>query len=692
MSSEQNAVTRAIGEIMNAWTSPHDSKGLRDTKKHRPIAFAVLSVAMVAAVLVTYWPVRHYDFVKYDDDRYITDNRNVTNGITRQSLTWAFTESHYYMWHPLTTLSQMLDCQLYGLSAGPHHLTSLLIHLANTLLLFWVLTRMTGAMWPSAFVAALFGLHPLQVESVAWLSERKNVLSALLSILTIAAYVRYARRPGLLRMLLVVLVFALCIMTKPMVVTLPCVLLLLDHWPLDRLNLKRKADIQITPVESQEDLAEIDAPNNGNLGTSLPLLILEKIPLFILAAALSLITYNAQKGGGVVSAFDKLSLKSRAANAVISYLTYIEKTFWPTDLAVFYPHPAGSFSSTKVAVAAALLVLLTIVFLYFGLRRKYLAVGWLWYVGTLVPVIGLVQVGAQARADRYMYITIIGLLLIIAWGAKDLVAKWPRLRIAAALAAAVVIGAAAVCTRLQLRYFRDSTALFKHALDVTTDNFVMENNYANLLSDTGESEKAVEHYRNALKLRPRSGEVYTNMGNALMDLHKTDDAIDCYRKAVTLAPDLAVAHDNLARALDETGATAEAIAEYRRAVTLKPDYAEAWSDLGFALARRGELEQAIDCYNKAIEIEPDNIIAHGRAGLALASLNRDDQAIEQFRIVLKARPDDFEMHFNLGFLLERQGKTADAIEQYRRALQINPDFTKARRQLQTALEKRKNPG
>jgi len=661
---------------------PNSSQMNKPVNNNRSFLIAAF---LALATLATYWPVRHYDFVKYDDDKYITDNRLVTGGITRQSVMRTFTESHYYMWHPLTTLSQMLDCQLYGLSGGRHHMTSLLIHVANTLLLFWVLTRMTGAMWSSAFVAAVFGLHPLQVESVAWLSERKNLLSGLFWILTIGAYVRYARRPGLLRLLAVVLVFGLCIMTKPIVVTLPCVLLLLDYWPLDRLRLKRKATIQITTPESNENPQEVSPLDNNGQGTSLGLLILEKVPLFILTAILSIITYNAQKSGGVVSALEKLPLKSRAANAVISYWTYIEKMFWPSGLAVFYPHPAGNFSRTKLVVSAVLLVLLTAFFIYYGRRRNYLVTGWLWYVGTLVPVIGLVQVGAQARADRYMYITIIGLLVIIGWCVRDLVTKWRHLRIAAALAAALVLPGAAVCTRLQLRHWKDSTALFKHALDVTTNNFVMENNYANLLSDTGRIDQAIEHYQKALKLRPKSAEVYTNLGNALMDLHNTDEAIDCYRKAVSLAPDLAVAHHNLARALAESGANAEAAAEYHKAVRLKPDYAEAWSNLGFELARQGELDEAVKCYNKAIELEPENIIAHGRLGLALASLRIDDQAIEQFRIVLKTRPDDFEMHFNLGFLLERRGKTDEAIEEYRRALQINPDFARARQQLQTAL-------
>jgi tetratricopeptide (TPR) repeat protein len=676
---------------MNGRIGADNSDSPRGSKVRSPAALALLSAAMAAGVLATYWPVLKYDFVKYDDDRYITDNRHVTGGISRESVAWAFTEWHYYMWHPLTTLSQMLDCQLYGLSAGRHHSTSLLIHVASTLLLFWVLTRMTGAVWPSAFVAAVFGLHPLQVESVAWLAERKNVLSGLFWILTIGAYALYARRPRPLRLLLVVLVFALCTMTKAMVVTLPCALLLLDYWPLGRLRTTRKAEIQITPLQSQENLLEVRSVPNDGRGTSLGRLILEKMPLLILTAILSILTYNAQASGGVVSALEKLTLKSRAANAVISYLTYIEKMFWPSGLAVFYPHPAGNFSHMKAVVSVVLLGLVTFLFIYFGRRRKYLVVGWLWYVGTLVPVIGLVQVGAQARADRYMYIPVIGLLVILAWGVKDLVSKWRHLRIAAALAAAVVLPAAAVCTRLQLSHWKDSAALFKHALDVTTDNFVMENNYANLLSDTGRTEQAIEHYQKALKLRPWSAEVYTNLGNALMDLDRLEDAIEHYKKAVTLAPDLAAAHHNLARALARNRANAEAIVEYREAVRLKPGYAEAWSGLGFELARQGVLEEAVECYNKAIAIEPDNIIAHGRLGLALAALRRDDEAIEQFRIVLKARPDDFEMHFNLGFLLERGGKTDEAIEEYRRALQINPDFTKAHRQLEGVLAKQKNP-
>jgi len=629
------------------------------------------------ATVAVYWPVLKHDFVKYDDDKYITDNRRVQGGITWDSVVWAFTEAHFHMWHPLTTLSQMLDCQLYGLVPGRHHLTSLLLHLANTVLLFLVLKRMTGAVWPSAFVAAVFGLHPLQVESVAWLAERKNVLSGFFSILTIGAYVRYAERPGINRLLLVVLVFGLCIMTKPMVVTLPFVLLLLDYWPLGRLKPGRQP--------KEEDLSQ-----SKPVGLPLWHLILEKVPLFALAALLSVITYSVQKSGGVVSALERLPLDSRIANAVISYVTYIEKMIWPSGLAVFYPHPGGNFSVVRAVVCGVLLVSLTILFIYPARRRKYLAVGWLWYVGTLVPVIGLVQVGAQARADRYMYITMIGLLAIIAWLVNDAAVRWRNLKMVAAVATVVALSAAMVCTRLQLRHWQNSTTLFRHALDVTHNNVVMHNNYANLLTDAGETEEAIKHFKRSLELRPNSAEVHNNFANALSEVGRTAEAIVHYKKALGLDPKLAAAHYNLASVLAEQGHNQQAVAEYRQAVQAKPDYFEAWNELGFSLAKGGRFEEAVECYRKAIGFEPDLIVAHGRLGLVLARLGKIDGAIKHCQIVLRARPDDIEMHFNVGVLLERKGQIAEAIKQYRRALQINPSYTKARQRLEAALAKQRS--
>ncbi len=656
----------------------------------RKYTLLLISVALVAATLAVYWPVLKYDFVRYDDDKYITENRRITGGLTGDSIVWAFTRAHYHMWHPLTTLSQMLDCKLFGLDPGRHHLTSLLFHLVNTVLLFLVLKKMTGAVWPSAFVAAVFALHPLQVESVAWLAERKNVLSGLFWILTIGAYVRYAQRPGVPAFLLVVLVFGLCIMTKPIVVTLPFVLFLLDYWPLERFRFGPKTGTEPADRHSPPALFP-DESTHLNFRKAQPwLLIVEKIPFFVLAAVLSVITFTAQRGGGVMSGLEKLPLKSRAANALISYLTYIEKMVWPSGLAVFYPHPAGKFSVVKAALSAVLLALLTILCLCLWRRRKYLATGWLWYVGTLVPVIGLVQVGAQARADRYMYLTMIGLLVVVAWAISDMVARYRRLRVLAFLAALVMLTGAAVCTRLQLRHWKNSEALFRHALDVTQNNVVMHNNYANLLHESGKLDEAVRHYEKSLKLRPNSAEIHNNFANVLSELGRADDAVIHYKRALELKSNFAVAHYNLAGLLAKQADLEGAIKDYQQAVKIKPDYVEAWGELGFVLAQKGLFEDAIDCYEKAIELKPDFVIAHGRLGLALAQLGRNRQAVEQFLIVLKARPDDSEMHFNVGFLLEHEGQINEAISHYRRALEISPDFAQARQRLQALLAGQKS--
>ncbi|MHC4863656.1 MAG: tetratricopeptide repeat protein [Planctomycetota bacterium] len=639
-----------------------------------PVLFAALLAAILIAALVTYLPLLKHDFVKYDDDRYVTENPRVTGGITRKSVIEAFIKPHYFMWHPLTTLSHTLDCELFGLTPGGHHLTSLLLHLANIALLFWVLKRMTGALWPSAFVTAVFALHPLQVESVAWVSERKNVLSAFFWILTIGTYTLYTERQTILRLGFVILVFALCIMTKPIVVTLPLVLLLLDYWPLRRLQLPQRSE---TAMEHRR-------------ATATWRLLVEKIPLFLLAGALSMATYFVSKGGGVVSGFEKLRLSSRVANAVISYLKYIEKLIWPSGLAVFYPHPAGDYSRVWAVACAVLLVSVTVFFLLQARRRKYLAVGWLWFLGTLVPVIGVVQAGAQARADRYMYVTMIGLLIIIVWTIKEIAAKWRPPKAVIVPAAVVVLAAATTCTRLQLGHWKSSETLFRHALDVTRNNFVMHNNYANLLTDIGRTEEAIRHFENALRLRPKSEEIHNNLANALNDLGRTDDAIKHYKRAIQLEHDFPVAHYNLAGALAEKGDAQGAIAEYRQAITLRPKYVDAWNNLGSVLADQGQFQQAVDCYREAIELRPNFILAHGRLALALARLDRLDEALKHCRIVLKARPDDLEMHCNVGILLEKQGQIEQAIEQYRRALDINPDYTRARQGLDAALAKQKN--
>jgi len=634
----------------------------------------LICVALALATLAVYWQVCNYDFIKYDDDVYVTDNYHVTSGVSIPNVRWAFTTPHAGNWLPLTWLSFMLDCQLFGPNPGWMHLVNLLLHIANTLLLFAVLKKMTGSLWPSAFVAALFALHPLHVESVAWITERKDVLSTLFLLLTLAAYVSYVRRPGLVRYLLTVLLFTLGLLAKPMLVTLPFLLLLLDYWPLERFAAPRAVKTAAIP-DRRRVLYRI---------------IIEKIPFLVLSAVSSVITFIVQKGSGAVLDVNTLSLQKGVANAFLSYAKYIGKMFWPQNLAVFYPLDIADIPLWQIVLCVLLLLVISIFAVRFGRKHRYLPVGWFWFVGTLIPVIGLVQSGAQSLADRYTYISLTGLFIIIAFGADRLTAKWNYRKYFLSLLAAVVLGAASVCTSLQLKFWQNSITLFQRAVDVTSNNFLIYNNFANVLGKMGKLNQSFEYLNKALALRPNSAEIHNNLGNAFRELGKVDQAIEHYKEAVKYKPDLADAHFNLGIALSKKGNFNEAVAEYQKALAIEPANADTLSELGLVYAQQGKLDQAFDCYNKAIVIEPANIIAHGRLGLALAEQGKIDDAIREFRTVLKARPDDVEMYCNLGILLERQNKTDQAIEQYRRALQIKPDDSKARKLLDAALVKGEN--
>jgi len=388
--------------------------------------FLFISAAIAITTLVAYEPIRHNGFVDYDDTGYILNSEQVKSGITWESLRQAFTKPHYNMWHPLTTISNMLDYELFGLNPTGHHLVSVAIHIVNALLLFWILKNITGTMWASAFVAAVFALHPVQVESVAWAAERKTVLSGLFWLLTIAAYIRYARRPRLSRYLLVLAIFGFCILTKPAVVTLPFALLLLDYWPLERVRCEHQAGA---------------AKNSNTNKKSAVWLIAEKIPLLAMSAFLCVMTLVSQKQGEAIPTLDMMPLDYRLANMFLSYIRYIGKLIWPSSLAVYYPHSFVTLLDFWVVMCAILFIVLTVVIVYYiGRRKKYAAVGWLWYVGTLVPMIGLVQSGEQAMANRYMYISMLGLLIIITCAANDFIASRLRLKIVAAILAADVVG------------------------------------------------------------------------------------------------------------------------------------------------------------------------------------------------------------------------------------------------------------
>jgi len=633
-------------------------------------------LVLILTTLAVFWQLHNYDFVHYDDDTYVTDNRHIHSGLSWQGIRWAFTSGYASNWHPLVWLSHMLDCQLFGLRAGAHHLTSVLFHIVNTLLLFAILKRMTGALWASAFVAAVFGLHPLHVESVAWVAERKDVLSTFFWMLTMWAYVRYAEHPKLSRYSLTVVFFVLGLLAKPMLVTLPFVLLLLDYWPLERMQLGK--------CVGSGDLQNHNVPNAVEEKPIL-YLVIEKAPFFVFSVISSIVTFFVQRIGGAVPTMEAMGVGARISNAIVSYVGYIVKMIWPSRLAVLYPHPGSSLSTVRVAICGLLLVLISVCFIYLAHRRRYLAVGWLWYVGTLVPVIGLVQIGAQAMADRYTYIPLTGLFIIIAWGLPDLVAKWRYRRVVLAASAIAVLSAAVVCTSLQLKYWQSNVALFRHALDVTRNNWLMHNNYANVLVEMGQIDEAIDHFYESLRIKPNHAKIHNNLGNALSRIGKIDDAIEHYNKALKLKLNFPEAHYNLGLELAKQGKLDEAISEFREALRLGPEDADTLSNLGFAFAQQGNFDEAIEYYHKAIELEPNSVVTCGRWGLALSSQGKIDEAIEKFRIVLRQWPEDAEMHCNVGILLERQGKTNQAIQHYLLAVQSDPNHFGAHKNLGIAL-------
>jgi len=432
-------------------------------------------VILTAATFAVFWQVHSFEFTTCDDDRYVSENNHILTGLTLDNLAWAFKQSHSFMWHPITSISHMLDCQIFGLKAGGHHIVNLLFHIANTLLLFAVLRKMTGAFWKSAFVAAFFALHPLNVESVAWISERKNVLSAFFWMLTVAVYIRYAKNPKFANYLLVIFVFSLALMAKPITVTLPFALLLLDYWPLNRLQIGNKQQIFR--------------------------LVGEKIPLFLLSAVLCVITIAAQGGSDALQLNKLLPFSVRLENALVSYVTYIGKMIYPSRLSVFYPHPGASLPLWEPIVSFILLAAVSAGLLYLGRRKPYLIAGWFWYLGTLVPVIGLMQAGAQAMADRYAYVPLIGLFIIIVWGISDIFAGWEYRKIVLSLSAIVIISALSICTWIQTTYWQDSISLFERNLKVISRNIPKTHYHlAKALAQKDKINEAVEHLREAVRL------------------------------------------------------------------------------------------------------------------------------------------------------------------------------------------------
>ena len=624
----------------------------------------LICLVLVVALFACYWQVLHHDFLNYDDVDYVTDNENVQKGLTLEGLFWAFTTTHAGNWHPVTWLSHMLDCQLFGMNPGLHHMTNVFFHLLNTLLLFFVFKEMTGKVWQSGFIAAFFALHPLHVESVAWVAERKDVLSTFFWMLTLWSYIRYAKHTGILRYLPVLLFFVLGLMAKPMLVTLPFVMLLLDVYPLNRLQLPM-SDGRNRPSQKKAALH----------------LILEKLPLFVFAGISSGVTFYAQKQGGTMAPLDVIPFDMRIANALVSYVKYMGKMIYPVKLAVLYPYPE---TLPLGEVAGACLVLASISFLAFRTIRHhpYIALGWLWYLGTLVPVIGLVQVGAQSMADRYTYVPLIGLSVVIAWGAPEMVTPWRHGKRCLVLSSAMLLLSLAMISWKQLGYWKNSITLFERAISAGADgHHIPHNNLGSAYGELKQLDRAIKHYSEAIRIKPDYEKAHYNLGNVFADQGRIDDAIKHYLAAIRAKPDFEGAHNNLANALAKLGRIKEAVKHYREAVRIKPDFEGAHNNLGNALAKLGRNKEAVKHYLEAVRINPNSAEAHNNLGSMLAKQGHIDDAIKHYREALRIDPDFKDAHYNLGGALEKHGRTDDAIKHYLEAVRLDPDFADAHNNL-----------
>jgi protein O-mannosyl-transferase len=613
-----------------------------------------LAVGLVLLNVFIYWSVRNFELVNWDDSTYVTENTTVLGGLSWSSAWWALTTGHSPYWHPMTWLSHLLDITLFGTDAGAYHVINLLLHIANTLLLFEAFRRMTGMAGRSAFVAAIFAAHPLHVESVAWVAERKDVLSTFFWVLTMLAYVAYLPRPAWRRYLAVVALFALALMSKPMVVTLPVVLLLLDIWPLRRQEAWTR-------------------------------LLLEKVPLLALALATSVATVIVQHRVGAMAALDALPWHLRAANATIGYVAYVWKTLWPTHLAAFYP--LFTISAGRVAGAAVALFAVTATVVALRARYPYLFVGWFWYVITVAPVIGLLQAGEQGMADRFMYVPMIGLVVMVAWGLPDFMKRMgARAAWILPAAAVVLVIASAITARAQVAHWEDSVRLWQHATRVNPLNYIGHENLGQALRERGQFEEARTSYERALEHAPPRSPGYravieNSLGMVLTREGKTSAALEHFERASRINPEFAEARSNLGNALSAEGRLPEAITHYLEAIRLRPDYTEPRVGLGAVFLTQRNAAAAIPHYREALRLDPSLAQAHNGLGAALAMEGQDEEAMAEYREALRLRPDLPSAHFNAARLLIKKGDVAEARRHLEAALSIDPSYLPAQQAL-----------
>jgi len=626
----------------------------------RTVYFILIGLALVT--LAVYWQVHSFEFISFDDDIYVYENEHVKNGITPGNLLWALNpvnaEGTY--WHPLSWLSHMLDVELFGLNPGGHHLVNLLFHILNVFLLFLAMFLMTGAAWKSAFVAALFALHPINVDSVAWIAERKNLLSTTFWMLTMLAYIRYARKPTIARYLIVFLTLALGLLAKPMLVTLPCVLLLLDYWPMGRMRFG-----QSLPIGSETKFHS----------NRLSRLMMEKVPLIVLSLIITgIFAYSLQHNRQLINLTNS-PLSLRLENALVSYITYLWKLIWPAKLAVFYPYPK-EIPFWKTLGAAMLLLTISIPMMTRIKTNPYFSIGWFWYLGTLVPAIGLIQGGLMpALADRWAYVPAIGIFIIIAWSGSELF-KWAcfdrKTLIALGAAIFCVIG---ILAHRQTGHWRNNQTLFQHALAVTSGNHMAHINLGIDYTQNNKLEKALHHFQEAIRIQPDMAEAHYNMGNALFETGRIEEALTSYQHAIQLYPDYAQAHFNLGIGYEKVKRNDEAIPHYLETIRIHPGHAKANYHLALLLSRAGRHGEALAYYLKALEINPEDPNIHYNCANTHNALGKTDQAVAHLRQAIAMEPGHEKALNNIAVILLSRGQAADAIPYFIKAMQINPQYS-----------------
>lgn len=624
-------------------------------RRGRPASRSWLAIVVLLAVVTwfVFGQARHFAFVNWDDHEYVTENAHVRDGLTASGVVSAFTLNVAGNWQPVTVISHQIDTQLFGLDAGAHHLTSVFIHLANGLILFGLLHSLTSAMWRAAFVSAIFLVHPLHVESVAWIAERKDVLSTCLALMTMWAYATFVRRPTLPRYLAVATSYALALMAKPMVITLPLLLLLVDAWPLKRVSFAL-----------------------ADLKTWMKLAI-EKLPLFAMAAAVGIVTLSTQQKVGAVLSLDDASLYSRVVHAIVSYATYLWKTLWPVDLSAFYPYHAPS----AVSVVAALVALAAIsaLAIHERIRHPYLLAGWLWFLLGLAPVIGIVQVGDQAMADRYTYFPMVGVLVALVWGVCSVMPE--RASSTLTVIALVPIALSATVARAQAATWRDSITLWRHAASVTTDNSRALENLGTALRESGDLVGAFAAYSEAIRIAPRYAVLHNSLGLVLVRQGRIAEAIASFEEAVRLYPDFVEAQTNLGNALAADERLDEAILRYRESLRLKPDASDARIGLGSTLLRLARAAEAQEVFAEAVRLTSGSPEAHNGLGAALATQGQHAAAIPHYREAIRLKPTLVTALANLSLALVNMNDRAEAKRYAEEALRIDPNNPTARRTL-----------